>query len=87
MLHLALYSLYVKHGDRQMPDLAGKKTAYFGYTGIIDSNGVTRIAAAMNHAANNAFDEIYLCFSSLGGYVGDGVYLYNHIKALPLTGC
>jgi len=68
-----------------MPDLAGKKIAYFGYTGIIDSNGVTRIAAAMNHAANNAFDEIYLCFSSLGGYVGDGVYLYNHIKALPLA--
>ena len=68
-----------------MTDLAGKKTAYYGYTGIIDSNGVTRIAAAMNTAVNNNYDEIYLCISSLGGYVGDGVYLYNHIRSLPVN--
>lgn len=66
-----------------MPDLAGKKIAYFGFTGIIDSNGATRVAAALNMATNNGYDEIYLCMSSLGGYVGDGIYLYNHIRALP----
>jgi ATP-dependent Clp protease protease subunit len=67
-----------------MTDLAGKKTAYYSYTGLIDSNGVTRIAAALNQAVNNNYDEVYLCISSLGGYVADGVFLYNHVRALPI---
>jgi ATP-dependent Clp protease protease subunit len=68
-----------------MPDLAGRKIAYLGYTGAIDSDGVSRIAAAINNAVNNSFDEVNLCFSSLGGYVSDGIYLYNHIRGLPLN--
>ncbi|MBV9570666.1 MAG: ATP-dependent Clp protease proteolytic subunit [Alphaproteobacteria bacterium] len=67
-----------------MPDLAGVKTAYFGFTGGIDSSGVTRIAAALNAAVNNGSDEVHLCFSSLGGYVADGIYLYNHMRGLPV---
>jgi ATP-dependent protease ClpP protease subunit len=67
-----------------MPDLAGLKVAYFGFTGGIDSSGTTRIAAALNSAVNGGYDEAHLCFSSLGGYVADGIYLYNHIRALPL---
>jgi ATP-dependent Clp protease, protease subunit len=67
-----------------MPDLAGKKIAYFGFSGLIDSNGVTRIAAALNLATNNGYDEVYLCLNSLGGYVGDGVFLYNHMRSLPV---
>lgn len=67
-----------------MPDLAGTKTAYFGFTGLIDSGGVTRLCAALNHAANNNYDEVYLCMNSLGGYVGDGIYLYNHMRAMPM---
>jgi ATP-dependent Clp protease, protease subunit len=59
------------------------KIAYFGYCGLIDAAGVTRISAALNSAVNGGFDEIYLCLSSNGGYVGDGVYLYNHIRGLP----
>jgi len=68
-----------------MPDLAGRKIAYLGYTGPIDSDGVGRIASAINNAVNNSFDEVHLCFSSLGGYVSDGIYLYNHIRGLPLN--
>jgi ATP-dependent Clp protease protease subunit len=68
-----------------MPDLAGRKIAYLGYTGPIDSKGVGRIAAALNTAVNNACDEAQLSFSSLGGYVSDGIYLYNHIRSLPLN--
>lgn len=56
---------------------------YFGYTGLIDSNGVTRIAAALNQAVNNGASEIHFAFSSLGGYVADGIYLYNHIRGIP----
>ncbi|HEY1961654.1 MAG TPA: ATP-dependent Clp protease proteolytic subunit [Rhizomicrobium sp.] len=57
---------------------------HFGYAGGIDSAGVTRIAAALNSAANAGADEVHFCFSSMGGYVADGIYLYNHIRALPL---
>lgn len=60
------------------------KIAYFGFTGTIESGSVTRISAALNHALNNNYDSVYLAFSSLGGYVADGVYLYNHIRALPI---
>lgn len=67
-----------------MTDLAGKKIAYFGFTGVIDSNGATKICAAFNHAVNNSYDGVYLCMSSLGGYIADGVYLYNHLRSLPL---
>jgi len=68
-----------------MPDLAGSKIAYYGYCGIIDSAGVTRISQALNAAVNQQFDGVYLCFSSIGGYVGDGIFLYHHIRSLPIS--
>ena len=67
-----------------MPDLAGEKVAYLGYCGLIDPAGVSKIAAMLNAAVNEQFDSVYLCFSSQGGYVGDGIYLYNHIRSLPI---
>jgi len=67
-----------------MIDLRGRKVTYYGYTGLIDSNGVTRLCQALNMAVNNQADVIYLCFSSPGGLVGDGIYLYNYIRALPV---
>lgn len=67
-----------------MADLAGAKVAYLGFTGLIGSDNVTRICAALNHAVNNNYDSVYLCFSSLGGLVADGIYLYNHIRSLPI---
>jgi len=67
-----------------MTDLAGAKIAYFGFTGMIEPQGATRIAAAFNHAVNQGYDEVHLSFSSVGGFVADGIFLYNHIRALPL---
>ena len=61
-----------------------QKIAYYGFTGPIESASVTRIASALNLAVNKGFDEIYLCLSSIGGYVADGIYLYNHIRGLPI---
>ena len=34
-----------------MPDLAGKKTVYYGFTGLIEPASATRIASAFNHAS------------------------------------
>ena len=58
--------------------------AWFGFTGMIEPQGVGRLAGALNQAANSGVEEVRLAFSSNGGYVADGVYLYNHIRALPL---
>jgi ATP-dependent Clp protease protease subunit len=61
-----------------------QRIAYFGFTGPLESNSVTRICAALNHAVNNNFNSVYLAFSSLGGFTADGIYLYNHIRAVPI---
>lgn len=68
-----------------MPDLNGDPICrYFGFSGMIDDDGATRLSSAFNLAVNEGCDEVHLCFSSLGGYVHSGIYLYNHIRALPL---
>jgi ATP-dependent protease ClpP protease subunit len=67
-----------------MPDLAGEKIAFLSYCGPIDAAGVSKIAGMLNAAVNEQFDRVHLCFSSGGGYVGDGIYLYNHIRGLPI---
>ncbi|MGH8062589.1 MAG: ATP-dependent Clp protease proteolytic subunit [Pseudoxanthomonas sp.] len=67
-----------------MVDLAGEKPIFYGYTGPIDSAGATRIAAAFNSALNDGVDVVHFAFSSPGGVVADGIYLYNHLRGLPL---
>ncbi len=68
-----------------MPDLSGEPIRrFYGFTGMIDDNGATRLAGAFNLAVNEACDEVHICISSLGGYVHSGIYLYNHIRGLPL---
>ena len=61
-----------------------QKVAWFGFTGVIEPGGVGRIAGALNAAVNGGVSTVHLSFSSNGGYVADGIYLHNHIRALPL---
>lgn len=63
---------------------AGRGVAWFGFTGMIEPDGVGRIAGALNAAVNGGVGTVHLSFSSNGGYVADGTYLHNHIRALPL---
>lgn len=58
---------------------------HLSFCGPIDSHGASRIADALNTAVNKGADEVYLTLSSPGGYVADGIFLYNHIRALPLA--
>jgi len=67
-----------------MAELNGRRIAYYGYTGAIDSTGASRVAAALNAAVRERCHEVQLCISSYGGYVSDGMFLYNHIRGLPL---
>lgn len=59
-------------------------TVWFGFTGMIEPGGVGRLAGALNSAVNSGATSVHLAFSSNGGYVADGIYLHNHIRALPL---
>lgn len=68
-----------------MPDLAGRKVAYFSFTGPIGPDQATKIAASFNGSANAQFDEVYLCLNSPGGLTGDAVFLYNLIRSLPVS--
>ncbi len=61
-----------------------KRTIYYGFNGLIEPGSATRIASAFNAAVNEEYDEICLCLGSNGGTVADGVYLYNHIRSLPI---
>ena len=64
--------------------MSSTQPVYFGYTGMIEPGGVGRIAGALNSAVNSGVETVHLAFSSNGGYVADGIYLHNHIRALPL---
>jgi len=67
-----------------MPDLAGQKTLYIGFCGLIDSAGVGKLAGTLNQAVNDRYDAVHLTFTSHGGSASEGVYLYYHIRSLPL---
>lgn len=68
-----------------VPEQRPLQTRHLTYTGGIDAAGVTRIIAALNGAVNDGCVDVHLCFNSLGGYVADGIYLYNHIRSLPIN--
>jgi len=67
-----------------MTKATSRASAYFGFTGMIEPGGVGRLAGALNSAVNGGADTVHLSFSSNGGYVADGIFLHNHIRALPL---
>lgn len=60
-----------------MADLVGPKTLYIGFCGPIDANSVGRIAGVFNQAVNDSFEAVHMTFTSPGGYVSDGIYLYD----------
>jgi ATP-dependent Clp protease protease subunit len=64
--------------------MSSGQPVYFGYTGMIEPGGASRLAGALNSAVNSGAGTVHLAFSSNGGYVADGIYLHNHIRALPL---
>lgn len=60
------------------------RAVYLAFTGEINADASTRFAAALSAAVNQDFNEVHLSFSSPGGLVSEGVFLYNHVRALPI---
>jgi ATP-dependent Clp protease protease subunit len=58
--------------------------AYAVFCGQIDQAAVQRIFQTLTTAIGNRFSHFHLLFQSTGGYVGDGVCLYNFFRSLPI---
>lgn len=54
------------------------------FAGAIDQGSINRLFTAFALATQNKVPRLHLLFQSSGGYVGDGIALYNVLKALPL---
>lgn len=57
---------------------------HVSFSAPIDAAGAGRLVAACNVAVNEGYGGVEVAFNSPGGYVGDGVFLYNYIRALPI---
>lgn len=50
----------------------------------VSQDSVKRISASCSFASQNNIKTIHLIFQSTGGFVGDGICLYNIFRALPI---
>jgi len=53
------------------------------FSGQINAEALQRITKAFDIAMNNKVKALHLFFHSMGGFVGDGVAMYNYFKAVP----
>lgn len=61
-----------------------KNDAYAVFAGSIDQAAVQRIFNSLTSAMAGNITHVHLLFQSTGGFVGDGVCLYNFFKAFPI---
>jgi ATP-dependent Clp protease protease subunit len=54
------------------------------FCGPIDQNAAQKIVAFFTAAMNIKATKVHALFQTSGGYVGDGVFLYNFFRALPM---
>lgn len=69
------------------PPPLGTNDVYAAFVGVIDQPAAQRIVQGITTAMANRVTHLHLLFQSAGGFVGDGVFLYNFFRALslPLT--
>ncbi len=56
---------------------------YVVFSGQINSESLTKMTNGMAFASGNNVRHVHLMFHSVGGFVGDGIALYNLFRALP----
>ena len=61
------------------------KELYGMFTGPINQAAAQRISNAMSLAINNGVEGIHLLFQSGAGNVGDGIYIFNLFRSLPIS--
>jgi len=66
----------------QVPELPPE--VYGAFSDQINQASIQRIFNTVGIACNNGVRHIHLLFQSTGGFVADGVALYNFFKTIPL---
>ena len=57
---------------------------YATFAGTIDQAAVQRMFQGFTGTMSTGTQEVHLLFHSGGGFVGDGIALYNFFRALPI---
>lgn len=57
---------------------------YIAFAGLIDQAALQRFFSAVNFAHQSNVEHIHLLLQSTGGGVGDGVCLYNYLRAMTI---
>jgi ATP-dependent Clp protease protease subunit len=57
---------------------------YVVFCDQINAETVKKLAVSSSYASQNNIRHIHLMFQSTGGFVGDGVFLYNLFRAVPI---
>jgi ATP-dependent Clp protease protease subunit len=58
-------------------------TTYISFSAEISPQTTETLIAVLGEQANNKVDEVYLMLSTPGGFVANGLNLYNVLRALP----
>ena len=59
--------------------------AYFTLSGDVNSDMVRRVFDAVSDMTEDKVDRAHILIQSNGGYVSDGICLYNFLSRLPVT--
>jgi len=60
------------------------ETVYGIYCGGIDQASAQKVVNNLAIAGNAKVKHVHLLFQTAGGYVGDGVFLYNLFRTIPI---
>jgi ATP-dependent Clp protease protease subunit len=57
---------------------------YATLTGLVDGDMTRRVFAGGSVAMNAGIKKLHLLIQSTGGFVGEGIGIYNYLRALPI---
>jgi hypothetical protein len=66
------------------PPPGGPTEIYAVFSDNINQASVQRVFNAFAFGTANKIQHVHLLFQSCGGFVGDGICLYNFFKSLPI---
>jgi ATP-dependent Clp protease, protease subunit len=64
------------------PAPALPQTVYVVFSGQIDQTSVQRLINAATNVMQQGVKQVHLLFQSNGGFIGDGICLYNFLRAI-----
>src|ERR1700739_1168224 len=63
---------------------ATPKEVYAVFCGSIEQKSAERIVAQLTGASVGKIEHVHALFQTAGGYVADGVFLYNFFRTIPI---